>query len=206
MTDDRRQEDLSTDEDLMAAFATRGDAGAFDTLVGRYLARGMAVARCLLPSALGAEDAVQEAFLLVVRNRGRYRKGKSFSPWFYAILRNVCRGMRRSQGRQAKLLAGAASRLRESVGAPEPELPALAEMLAGLDEQDRAVLTLRVADGLGFEEIAAALGIGREAAKKRAQRALRRLREHFPTEASPGSDQRPIEGRKRLTDAGNHEL
>ena len=181
----------------MAAFAARGDAAAFDALVGRYLARGIAVARCLLPAGLAAEDAAQEAFLLVVRNRGRYRVGKPFSPWFYAILRNVCRGLRRGQGRQAKLMAQAAERLRvASCGAPPPELPPLAEMLAGLDEQDRAVLTLRVADGLGFDEIASALGIGREAAKKRAQRALRRLRQVFAAGTSPGTAGRTNEGQE----------
>ncbi|MCY2929173.1 MAG: sigma-70 family RNA polymerase sigma factor [Planctomycetota bacterium] len=191
----------------MAAFATRGDAAAFDALVGRYLGRGVSVARCLLPSGLAAEDAVQEAFLLVVRHRKRYRRGKSFSPWFYAILRNVCRGMCRGLGRQMKLLNQAAQRLRvESSGTPGPELPSLSELLAGLDEADRAVLTLRVVDGLGFEEIASALGIGHEAAKKRAQRALRRLREgtagpggeikEFPPQASPDRRGRNSEGQE----------
>lgn len=192
----------------MAAFAAKGDAGAFDALVGRYLGRGVSVARCLLPAGLGADDAVQEAFLLVVRHRKRYRRGKPFSPWFYTILRNVCRGMRRSQGRQAKLLSQAAERLRvESSGTPAPELPSLSELLAGLDDADRAVLTLRVVDGLGFEEIASALGIGHEAAKKRAQRALQRLREgtagaqdgepkEFPPQASPDRRGRSSEGQE----------
>jgi len=35
---------------------------------------------------------------------------------------------------------------------------------------------LRIIHGLGFRDVAAALGISEEAAKKRAQRALRRLR------------------------------
>ena len=191
----------------MAAFAAGDDAGAFDALVGRYLGRAASVARCLLSPGLAAEDAVQDAFLLVVRHRKRYRVGKRFSPWFYTILRNVCRGMRRGQGRQARLMSQAAERLRvESAGAPPPELPPLPELLAGLDAGDRAVLTLRVVDGLGFEEIAAAMGIGREAAKKRAQRALRRLREgtgrpggkakDFPTGASPDPRGRNKEGQE----------
>ncbi len=35
---------------------------------------------------------------------------------------------------------------------------------------------LRIVHGLGFRDVAAALGISEEAAKKRAQRALKRLR------------------------------
>ena len=38
------------------------------------------------------------------------------------------------------------------------------------------MLVLRIVHGLGFRDVAAALGISEEAAKKRAQRALKRLR------------------------------
>jgi DNA-directed RNA polymerase specialized sigma24 family protein len=53
------------------------------------------------------------------------------------------------------------------------EIPKLLDVLA---HNERDVLVLRIVHGLGFRDVAAALGISEEAAKKRAQRALRRLR------------------------------
>ena len=50
------------------------------------------------------------------------------------------------------------------------------DMLAGLPKDAQAVLTLRIVHDLPFRDVAAALGISEEAAKKRAQRALRLLR------------------------------
>ena len=132
----------------------------------------------LLGRSLAAEDAAQEAFLLVVRHRGRYQAGKPFSPWFYTILRNVCRGMHRGQSRQMKLMGEAAAQLQQQQAPGQsPELPSMHEMLAELDAADRAVLLLRVVEGMGFEEIAVAIGISKEAAKKRGQRALMRIRQ-----------------------------
>jgi len=193
----------------MAAFRKRLDREAFNTLVRRYMERALAVARCLLGRGLSAEDAAQEAFLLVVRHRRRYRPGKPFAPWFHTILRNVCRGMRRGRSRQAKLLAAAAARRQQQGVARPPELPSLAELLADLDADDRTVLLLRVVEGMAFEEIAAAMGISREAAKKRGQRALRRLRDSstvrlwyggasriLPTGASPDGEDRNTEGQE----------
>jgi RNA polymerase sigma factor (sigma-70 family) len=49
--------------------------------------------------------------------------------------------------------------------------------LEAMAEQEREVLILRYLEQLSAREIGAVLGIGEEAAKKRALRALRRLRE-----------------------------
>ena len=54
-----------------------------------------------------------------------------------------------------------------------------ADLLARLPSKARAVLTLRIVHGLAFRDVAVALGISVEAAKKRAQRALRDLRKQF---------------------------
>jgi DNA-directed RNA polymerase specialized sigma24 family protein len=51
---------------------------------------------------------------------------------------------------------------------------------------ERDVLVLRIVEGLPFADVAAALDISEEAAKKRAQRGLSRLRDHVlvPAKAS----------------------
>ncbi len=165
-----------SNEAQMALFQRCLDATAFETLVGRLMRPAVSAASQLLPDQALAEDAVQEAFLRVVRSRDSYRPGKSFSSWFYAILRNVCSDMRRRNARQARLIAEAADAKTTAGHEPGDDLD-VTELLARLPDADRIVLTLRVLDGLAFGDIAVVLGISTEAAKKRAQRALRRLRE-----------------------------
>lgn len=161
----------------MARYQKHLDADAFRQLVAHFLAPGLAVARQLVSEQALAEDAVQEAFLRIVRGRERYDAAKPFAPWFYAILRNVCTDMLRRQARQAKAMAEIARRTASDGSAPPShELDAM-DLLARLPDAARAVLTLRVVHDLSFRDVAAALGIGEEAAKKRAQRALRQLRE-----------------------------
>jgi len=163
----------------MSSFQRTGDAEAFARLVSRLLAPASGVAQQLLSDRSLVEDAVQEAFLRVVRNRARYDKSKAFTSWFYAILRNVCRDMLRSRARRTKLIQEAAfhrSPSVESDPAPTGEVLGLLDRLPG---GERNVLMLRIVHDLTFRDVGAALGISEEAAKKRAQRGLKRLREKY---------------------------
>jgi len=163
----------------MARFQDDLDSDAFDRLVSRYLSPALAVAGRMVNDSALAEDAVQEAFLKVIRGRKKYSPGMSFSGWFYTILRNVCRDMLRSLKRQGRLIREAAE---NRVLVPEPEqAPSVDkhQLMEGLDEDDRLLLTLRIIEELPFREIAAALDITEEAARKRAQRALRRVKDRM---------------------------
>ena len=84
--------------------------------------------------------------------------------------------MLRRHARQVKLTASLAGRGTARPPAPWDGLD-VPELLATLPQGDRAVLLLRIAHDLTFGDVAAVLGISEEAAKKRAQRGLRRLRQ-----------------------------
>ena len=158
----------------MVRFQTRLDSHAFDRIVSAYMKPAEGVARQILSDRTLAEDAVQESFLRVIRKRRQYAPPSPFSCWFYAIVRNVCADMLRKRHRETRRIREiAAGRERESSGDNSPQIPELLNVLA---RSDRDVLVLRIVHGLGFRDVAAALGISEEAAKKRAQRALRRLR------------------------------
>ena len=58
-----------SDESLMGRFQQRLDEAAIDELVSRYLRRGVAVARQILWDRSLAHDAVQEAFVRLIRSR-----------------------------------------------------------------------------------------------------------------------------------------
>ena len=162
----------------MARYQKRLDAEAFQEIVSRFMTPALAVAQQMLWDRTLAEDAVQETFLRIVRRADRYRPSMPFSSWFYAILRNVCKDMLRHQARQTSLLERfahhEATREETSVGDSADTL----ELLDALPRDAQAVLTLRIVHNMSFREVAVALGISEEAAKKRAQRALCRLRKH----------------------------
>ena len=177
----------------MVRFQRTLDDAAFDEVVSRYLTSAVATARQILSDSALAEDAAQEAFLRVIRKRQQYQSGKRFSSWFYTILRNICRDMLRKQARQRALVREVAVRQTVDPTGPPSDPPNAVDLLGILSPEARAVVHLRLAQGLPFRDVAAALGISEEAAKKRAQRALKQLREASNRE-SPGAP--PLAGRR----------
>ncbi|MHC4583727.1 MAG: RNA polymerase sigma factor [Planctomycetota bacterium] len=170
----------------MVRFQTRLDSYAFDKIVSAYMKPAVGVARQILSDRTLAEDAVQESFLRVIRKRHQYVPGSPFSCWFYAIVRNVCADMLRKRNRENKRIREVAARCEPA--RPQTDLPEISELLSVLTRGDQDVLVLRIVHGLGFLDVAAALGISEEAAKKRAQRALRRLRARMhDSESSRGN-------------------
>ena len=165
-------------ERAMALFRDRLDPAAMEAIVDRFARPALAAARQLVSDGAQAEDAVQEAFLRLVRNPRAYDPARPFAHWFFAVLRNVCRDLSRQRVRRDALLQEAAARMSlPGGGCGGGDSQAAVSQLGRLDRDERAVLTLRLVDDLDFEEIAVVLGITCEAAKKRAQRGLRRLRE-----------------------------
>jgi len=175
------------DERLMARFASRLDQAAFDEIVARFMRPALAVARRILSDVSLAEDAVQEALLRVIRRRSAYDASRPFAPWFYAIVRHAAVDLARRRWRQQEAVADLAARTPRHAGV-EPAVPpaGAGHLLRHLPAAERDVLVLRVVEGMPFGEVAAALDISEEAAKKRAQRGLARLRERVlaPAKAS----------------------
>lgn len=146
-------------------------------LTRRYYAPAWHFARGRLSDGNLAQDVVQAAFLRVIRALHQFDANRSFASWFYTILRNLCTDVSREQHRQRKLLAKLA--LAQSVAGSPPVTkdPAdLGDLLAALSPDDREALICRHLHGMTAGEAAAVLGISPEAAKKRGQRALDKLR------------------------------
>jgi RNA polymerase sigma-70 factor (ECF subfamily) len=170
----------TTDEALMRRFRDVFDQAAFDTLLSRHYPRALQVARRLLGDHAAAEDAVQESFIRVVRSRREYDPARSFAGWFYTILRHICTDQTRRRARRARQVEELAQELPAvAYGSPVQSSTAVAELLLPLPPEDREILILRMVEGLSFHEIATRQGCSVEAAKKRAQRALRVLRERM---------------------------
>jgi len=167
----------TTHDDLMARFKKHLDETAFERIVSDFTPAAAALAHQMLRDPASAEDAVQEAFVRVIRKRRQYVSSRPFSYWFYAILRNICIDMLRKQKREKEAVQHLTRRIQCYIRS-EPASDCIA-LLKTLPLHERSVLELRAVHSMTFEEIAIALDISTEAAKKRAQRGLRKLRKQM---------------------------
>lgn len=182
---------------LMARFQEELDEEAFEAIFTRFSGPALTVARSILPTRRQAEDAVQEAFLRVVRARDQFDTSRDFAPWFYTILRNVCTDYLRRKQRSPEI-NGEEDTLRRCAehGGDPPDSPML-KLLDRLSDGQQAVLKLRIFHDMRFRLIGEALGISEEAAKKRGQRGLRRLRElFFSADSADEEGEMPAAARK----------
>lgn len=167
-----------SDEALLERFC-QGDARAFESLYSRYAAPLRGYLARLVRTGATADDLVQLTFLSVVRSRGRFISGSRVRPWLYAIATNAARDLlRRRQGEERARF----EELQAQAEAVEPSLPdpgleaRVRRALAELPEAQREAIVLHRYQGLGFSEIAEAVGISETAAKVRAHRGYERLR------------------------------
>jgi len=171
---------MASDEELMAGFRSSGSEDTFEELFRRHGAAAYRTVLSILGDTGAAEDVLQESLLRMVRARRSYRPGMPFCPWFYTIIRNVCRDEIRRPRRATVADCTAAEDPRDCE--PCAALERLEEVrlarraFARLPDLEREALALRIYGELSFAEIAQVSGISTEAAKKRAYRGLARLR------------------------------
>jgi len=128
----------------------------------------------MLHDRQAAEDAVQEASLLAWRKLSRLHDGTEMRPWFFGIVANQCRTIRR--GRWWSVLKREDLAQAPQAGTGEPTGLDLRRALARLDPRKRAVIVLYFYLDLPLEEIAQALGATPAATKARLYRTVQELR------------------------------
>ncbi|HKN93590.1 MAG TPA: sigma-70 family RNA polymerase sigma factor [Thermoleophilaceae bacterium] len=154
-----------------------GHTSAFEAIVQRY--RGPLLGYCsrLLPASR-AEDAVQQTFLKAYQAMMSGDAELNLRPWLYRIAHNASLNLLRQNGWSHEELdenmdgvqrPDQALELRERLGATVAAVKAL-------PERQRNAVLLREIDGLSYEEIAAALGVGDGAVRQLLHRARATLR------------------------------
>ena len=89
-SDVRDPAETDSDADLLAALRA-GDEAAFADLVDRWSPAMLRIARAYVATAQSAEDAVQDAWLGVVRGLPRFEGRSSLRTWVFTILINQAR-------------------------------------------------------------------------------------------------------------------
>lgn len=174
--------------------AREGEDQAFNELMERHQARVYAHALRLMGNPQDAEEVLQDTFLQVFRNLGRFEERSRFSTWIYRIATNEAlmrlRKARRKRevfledhlGRDGELPRHA---IREFVRsaldevADRERMKILEDLLAEMPEDYRVVFTMRDMDGLSNAEVAEVLGLSVPAVKSRLHRSRLYLRDRL---------------------------
>jgi RNA polymerase sigma factor (sigma-70 family) len=176
---------LMQDMDLLRDFAREQSEAAFAALVERHVGLVYSAAlRQLQVAGLPhlAEDVTQAVFIILAQKAGRLSDKTILSGWLikatrYAANAQIRAAVRRSQREQEAFMQ---STLNEPSPAIWEELaPLLDEAMASLGDADRNVVALRYFENKSAAEIAQAMRLNEEAAKKRVGRALEKLRRFF---------------------------
>ena len=172
-----------TDSQLLQAYAeSRADA-AFAELVQRYVDFVYSAALRMVRDPHLAEDVTQGVFVALAKSAPQLTERSVLSGWLHRTARNIAtqtvRTIERRRAREQE--AAAMNELLSSApdASWEQIAPQLDAALDELSESDRDALLLRYFERKSAQQMAQILGISDEAAQKRVNRAVERLREYF---------------------------
>jgi RNA polymerase sigma factor (sigma-70 family) len=171
-----------TDSDLLHQFVEHESNAAFAGLVERHVNLVYSVAHRQTGDAHQAEEITQAVFIILTKKAGTLRHEQALSSWLFQATRltanNFLRGESRRRAREQE--AYMQSTLNEPADEAWPRIaPLLDRAVETLGEADRRAILLRFYEGRNLRDVGAALGASEDAAKKRVNRAVEKLRKFF---------------------------
>ncbi|MCI0541413.1 MAG: sigma-70 family RNA polymerase sigma factor [Verrucomicrobiales bacterium] len=170
------------DSALLRQYAENHCDEAFAALVARHINLVYSVAMRCVGDPHQVEEVAQAVFILLAKKAAQLRHDKALSSWLFQTTRltasNFIRGETRRHRREQE--AHMQSVLNEPGIDVWPRIaPLLDDAVAGLNEKDRHAIVLRFYEGRNLREVGAALGASEDAAEKRVNRAVEKLRTFF---------------------------
>lgn len=163
----------------------QGSAPAFDAVHGLMADDLLSFANGMVRDRRSAEDAVQQAFLELVRHGRSIRgDGRSLRAWLYRAVRYSCLDELRRRRRHPEVPTDRLPEAGRADAVPDGIEPGLERALASLTDRQRALVVLRHVVGLSGSEIAGVLRTNRTAVYAALGRAERRLRSLLTEEAA----------------------
>lgn len=174
---------MNDDATLLRHYAERNSQEAFAEFVQRNLPLVYTAAlRRLGGDAHRAKDVAQVVFCAVAREAGALSRHAMLTGWLYTATRNATVDVQRSEARrrdrEAQVHADRAGSTGTTADVEWTELrPVLDGALDQLGDADREAVLLRFFQNHSYAEIGSAVGASEDAARKRVDRALDRLRD-----------------------------
>jgi len=169
-------------DELLVMRCQDGEADAMEQLVLRWEQRLWRHAQRLTGDETAAWDALQEAWLAVVRGLRRLADPATFRRWVYRIVTNKCADFIRGRARDRRLserLEGRARAEERPVRAPSAaytRADAIRVALDRLSPDRQVILTLRYREDFTTAEIAEILSVPEGTVKSRLHHARNELR------------------------------
>ncbi len=169
-------EDATAD---LVARAAAGEEAAFARIIAAHHDDMIRVSFIVCGDRDIAEDAVQTAWMVAWDKLGTLRAGDRLRPWLISVAANEARQLLRRRRRRTIVELSVADAAADRHGhdpATRTEDLDLANALAQLDPDDRALLALRYVAGFDSFELARATGRSASGTRARLARLLDRLR------------------------------
>ncbi len=169
----------ANDHDLLGEFTREHAQDAFTALVDRHMNLVYSAALRQVRSPQLAEEVSQTVFTLLARNAPKLKSDTILSAWLYQVTRNTAIDVIRSEARRQarEQIAFQMSDMNDTSPGWTRIEPLLDEAMQSLDATDRTAILLRYFENKSLREVGEALGASEDAAQKRVQRAVERLRD-----------------------------
>jgi RNA polymerase sigma factor (sigma-70 family) len=173
---------MNADSELLRRYVDEKSEAAFTELVQRHVGLVYSVAlRRVGGDAQLAEDVAQKAFADLARKAATLRGRPTLGGWLYASAHLASAAVVRSE-RRRKERETAAHFMQTTLSSSDTEpdwtrlRPVIDDVVVVLKDNDREAIALRFFEKRSFAEIGAALRMTEDAARKRVDRALEKLR------------------------------
>ncbi len=172
----------SQDRELLRQYARENSDEAFAALVSRHVDMVYSAALRKTGNPAAAEEVTQAVFVILAKKANELIRHTALSGWLYQAARLTAANFLRTEIRRARREQEAYMQSLSNQTEPEiwPQImPLLEDAMGRLGEKDRNALALRFFEGKSFQEIGAAFGVSENAARKRTNYALEKLRTYF---------------------------
>jgi RNA polymerase sigma factor (sigma-70 family) len=164
--------------------AQQGDPRAITILLDGSHAHVHRFARSLCSTPEDAEEATQEALIVLYQKIGTLRAAAALASWMFQIVRHEC--IRRSRlALRGPIPTSSTEHSVEDVALARLEVERIVNSIAALPSDQRAVLVLRDIQGLSGKATAQTLGLSRAAMKSRLHRGREALRAQLKAPIGP---------------------
>jgi RNA polymerase sigma-70 factor (ECF subfamily) len=142
-----------TDSEVILSI-TNGNKDAYRIIVERYRNFAYSIALGYVANAEDALDISQVAFIRAYRSLKRFDRSRPFSPWLYAIIRNLCMTFLKRRQREYESIMQYTDHVPYTNKREEERKRLVLKKMSELAEDEQEIINLRYFQGYSYKEIA----------------------------------------------------